>query len=282
MGTNVRTALLLRQNGWVFATYCDALRSAGLLKATLQPVTMRFPKNRIPLAFGIRWKWSGLSRKDTAHALRLAAQQAFYLKDYPVAQRMLLRARELSPGRAGDVYRLADVLSGSGDTGESLTVVEDFAAANPDDLYCGTTLCFIYARLDRPAEMLSVATKLLHHHPDNTAVHNLMGYALHLMGRWPEAVQHFDAALASDPESPHLLSNKGYARWCAGDPEGEALVRKAIALKKGHSHAWRNLALIHRDKGDMAAAKKYAAQAILFGYRDDFGHDLDALAPGGM
>lgn len=101
--------------------------------------------------------------------------------------------------------------------------------------------------------------KALQQQPDNVLVRTRLGLILKDQGKWPEALGHFERALAFAPDDAVALREQGIAQnklHCKMDPEaGTAALTRAIELAPGDYDAVASLAGIRKRQGhlDLAA-----------------------------
>ena len=79
--------------------------------------------------------------------------------------------------------------------------------------------------------------------------HNALGVYADKAADYSTALQHYDLALSINPEAAHVLNNRGYSRYLAGDIEGATLDLYTAANDWGFLHAWANLGKIYAEEG---------------------------------
>lgn len=76
--------------------------------------------------------------------------------------------------------------------------------------------------------------------------HNGLGVLADRAQDYPSAIEHYEAALAANADSPMLMNNMGYSRYLAGDLDQAARdFYRATELKADYAPAWANLGLIY-------------------------------------
>ena len=97
--------------------------------------------------------------------------------------------------------------------------------------------------------------ELLKSFPDSLNVINVLGAALQVQGKFQEAVQAFDRAIALSPDFAEAHSNRGNALKELGQlDESVASYDKAIRLKPDFSDAWFNRGNALKDIGELDQA----------------------------
>jgi Flp pilus assembly protein TadD len=90
-----------------------------------------------------------------------------------------------------------------------------------------------------------------------------IGFVLAERGRWPEAVEHFRAALELRPEDPDIHSKLGIALVNTGNAEEAAeQFQQALRLKPDHVEAHLNLAFLRFGQGKSQEALDHFSQAL--------------------
>lgn len=102
--------------------------------------------------------------------------------------------------------------------------------------------------------------------PRAWVAHRNLGAALDRAGRPEEAMHHYLAALALDPECADALNSAGAALRTAGRPEAAAvLFAEALRAEPGSAETHYNLANALRDRGDHARAVAHYREALRLG-----------------
>ncbi len=205
-----------------------------------------------------------LTSNDTAEALRWLNNLASFAPDHPGG--LIARARAFLEGD-----RCEDAL-------EAARRATDVA---PESGEAADVLGQVLAMQDKSAEALAAferASKLPAPQPESALVGK--GALLMELGRNPEALQAFDAALAVNPNSARALFNRTSIRKCAaGDPD-IALMKSLLA--SGTVEASDDKIMLHfalgkvwLDAGDSERAFAHLAQGSRL-KRASFEYDPDA------
>lgn len=110
-------------------------------------------------------------------------------------------------------------------------------------------LLYVQDELNDPARTL--LNRVVGLEPNRWRAHNALGILADRRGEHAAAVEHYAAALNSEPDAAVVLNNLGYSRFLAGDMVGaEEDLREAIRLGAG-DRAWLNLGKVQ------ATARKY-------------------------
>lgn len=82
-------------------------------------------------------------------------------------------------------------------------------------------------------------------------------------GRYGEAVEQYDQALASDAENPYVLNLKGYALFKAKRlPEAVTALERAVAVDPGYGYGFFDLARVYCALGRFPDATEAARRAL--------------------
>lgn len=85
--------------------------------------------------------------------------------------------------------------------------------------------------------------------------HNGLGVIADLANNTPEAIAHYQAALAIQPSNPMLLNNLGYSYYLAGNEiKAKHLFNQALGYDNRYNRALHNLALIEIKNGNYSTA----------------------------
>ncbi len=63
------------------------------------------------------------------------------------------------------------------------------------------------------------------------------------------AQEHYDTALSINPDAAHVLNNRGYSKFLAGDVEGATLDFYEAANDRGFPQSWANLGRVYAKQG---------------------------------
>lgn len=85
--------------------------------------------------------------------------------------------------------------------------------------------------------------------------HNSMGIVLKAQGKYAEAIEHYQKALALKPHQPEVLSNLGNVLKETGELEAAiAAYQEAIALNPAYAEAHNNLGIAYKDQQQLESA----------------------------
>ena len=86
--------------------------------------------------------------------------------------------------------------------------------------------------------------------------HNALGVYADKAGNYSTAQEHFDAALSINPLAAHVLNNRGYSKFLAGNIQGATDDLYEAAHDRGFVQAWSNLGRIYATTGSYGDAIK--------------------------
>lgn len=132
--------------------------------------------------------------------------------------------------------------------------LEGFAAQDPNNSTLLLDLAGTYHLAGKHA--LALATLDRWTEPADSQLSDLRGQVLLALGRWQDAEQLFEAALAGAPDSPALAFNLGYAAWASGKDRHRAvkLLWRATQLEPSNVHFHYHHAMALEVCGDSAGA----------------------------
>jgi tetratricopeptide (TPR) repeat protein len=79
--------------------------------------------------------------------------------------------------------------------------------------------------------------------------HNALGVYADKADDFMTAQDHYNAALRINPDAAHVLNNRGYSKFLAGDVEGATLDFYEAANDRGFAQSWVNLGRIYAIQG---------------------------------
>jgi tetratricopeptide (TPR) repeat protein len=79
--------------------------------------------------------------------------------------------------------------------------------------------------------------------------HNALGMYDDKSGDFAAAQLHYDAALSINPDAAHVLNNRGYSRFLAGDFPGATADLYEAANDRDFPSAWANLGMVYANHG---------------------------------
>ncbi|MCH9027768.1 MAG: tetratricopeptide repeat protein [Proteobacteria bacterium] len=92
-------------------------------------------------------------------------------------------------------------------------------------------------------------TMAVENDPGLWRAHNALGVYADKKADYAAAQAHYNAALSINPEAAHILNNRGYSKFLAGDSHGAALDLYEAANDRAFSQAWGNLGMIYAKQG---------------------------------
>ena len=110
-------------------------------------------------------------------------------------------------------------------------------------------LGLIYMSEDRDEDAISNLTLAVANDEKLWRSHNALGVYADKAEDYPAAQQHYDLALSINPDAAHVLNNRGYSKYLAGDIQGATLDFFDAANDRGFSQAWVNLGKIYAEEG---------------------------------
>ncbi len=106
--------------------------------------------------------------------------------------------------------------------------------------------------MDQARDYLVAAVRL---DPQRWRSHNALGILADRDEDYAAAIEHYQAALAINSNSPVILNNVGYSRYLSGDLEQAARdFYRATELRVDYAPAWSNLGLVYARQGWYADA----------------------------
>lgn len=79
--------------------------------------------------------------------------------------------------------------------------------------------------------------------------HNALGVYADKADDFATAQEHYDTALSINPDAAHVLNNRGYSKFLAGDVEGATLDFYEAANDRGFPQSWANLGRVYAKQG---------------------------------
>lgn len=114
----------------------------------------------------------------------------------------------------------------------------------PEDHQLLTTFGLAQIAQRRPQDALRALALVAAAEPQNWRARSALGAALDQLGRFDEARQAYQEALAISPNEPGVMTNLGVSHIMAGEPdEAEPILRQAAALPNAPPQARQNLAI---------------------------------------
>ncbi len=165
----------------------------------------------------------------------------------PAASGLVVLAARISPGRIAAIALSALLLATlgaatwrrSGLYRDEETLFRDNLRGNPGSPDLHNFLGVALMRLGRAPEAVPEFQAAVRLRPDSVTFHNNLGLALASMLRWPDAIAEYQTALRLDPqyEAAHLNLGIAYARTPGRQPDAIAEYREALRLKPDYALA---------------------------------------------
>ncbi|MGB7541203.1 MAG: tetratricopeptide repeat protein, partial [Burkholderiales bacterium] len=178
------------------------------------------------------------------------------------------------PGNAQAWFLLGACRHALGALDSALSAFDRVVALDPANVQAAQAAVAVLCDAKRPAEALARCKGLLSRHPNDAQLHFNTGAVCEALGDLPGALQHYDRALALDPDFVGALQNRGIVLTRLGRAQ-EAVEnnRKFASLRPRSVDAHYNLA------ESCLAARRYdeAASAARQALAIDAGHSLSRL-----
>lgn len=227
-------------------------------------------------AYVVIWNLGYLSDEEALPPAREAADRALALDpslaDAHVADGRLLntdfksaeamraveRALELSPGHAPALAFYSSLLLNANDMEGSVAMARRAVEIDPLAVAVRRSLVARLAWAGLNDEAILEAERLLELDPNEADGHYYTGVALDNQGRYEEAIQSYERAIAINSEDPYYPAAVAYSHALLGDRE-QAMASADKALEAGVP--LKELALIYSAMGDMDTAFEWLARA---------------------
>jgi tetratricopeptide (TPR) repeat protein len=272
---------LLKERGWVFRNYLDWLLSTGDARLEfpdqLYPHTAHIPRKRevsmIKKLSNSNWKQE-LGAQYLDDALHLISY-----KEHERAQQSLANAATFAVHDEHFFHSAVHVCNKTKNWQLCLQYADEAVSQKINPHYFSFIKALCYIDLRNFPESVRLGKELLDQPGDlNIEVLCNIGFALSEMEAWQDAIGYFDRALELQADYAYALNNKGYCLYHLGDTATALeLIHSSLTIDKGNSYAFRNLALIAKKEGDQELAAEMKRSAYLFGYKEEFGDDLERL-----
>lgn len=139
----------------------------------------------------------------------------------------------------------------------------------------------IYDELDILDSAVIDYTKSLKINPKNAATYLNRGFVLLQKGEFEKAVYDLERVpryTNSQVDVAYSLNNLGYAYYKLHKLDlAEEKINQSIRILPSNSYAYRNLALISIEKGDIPAACKHLSKSVELGFTREFGNEVIEL-----
>lgn len=110
-------------------------------------------------------------------------------------------------------------------------------------------LGLVYMAEGKDEEAIIELTTAIANNKNLWRARNALGVYADKSGDYEAAQSHYDAALIHKPDAAHVLNNRGYSKFLAGDLESAVLDLHKAADEYGFDRAWGNLAMVYASRG---------------------------------
>jgi Flp pilus assembly protein TadD len=193
--------------------------------------------------------------ESAAEAIR-RAELALKAGDTERALFFLVRALQFQPDNVPLLVQIGEIQMRRQQTGFAMRAFLMAQHHDPENSTAHEGLGLIYAALGRQEEAVEHLKKAVALSTGLWRAHNALGVSADQAGNYATAQHHYDLALAANPEAAHVLNNRGYSKYLAGDTEGAMRDFYEAANDRGFTKAWANLAKIHAEAGRYREAIK--------------------------
>ncbi|MGD9967760.1 MAG: tetratricopeptide repeat protein [Hyphomonadaceae bacterium] len=140
--------------------------------------------------------------------------------------------------------RFAEALRRGGRIDRAAQIAGEALSRFPEDRELLTTYGYAQIALRRPQQALRPLALVAAGEPQNWRVRSALGAALDQLGRYGEARQAYQEALAIEPNNVGVLTNLGVSHIMAGEPaDAEPILRRAVSAPGAPAEARQNLAI---------------------------------------
>jgi Flp pilus assembly protein TadD len=172
------------------------------------------------------------AREQITHQDMLT-QMAFWAGEY-----------DTFPNDLEAAQRFSETLRKGGRADRAVTVAQEALQRFPNDKPLTLTYGLAQIAARNPQEALRPLALIAAADPRDWRVRSALGAALDQLGRFTEARQAYQEALAIEPNDPGVLTNLGVSHLMEGDPAGaEPFLRQAMAQPNAPAESRQNLAI---------------------------------------
>ncbi len=172
------------------------------------------------------------AREQIAHQDMLT-QMAFWAGEY-----------DTFPNDLEAAQRFAEALRKGGRADRAVSIAQEALQRFPNDRPLTLTYGLAQIAARNPQEAVRPLTIIAAGDPRDWRVRSALGAALDQLGRFAEARQAYQEALALEPNDPSVLTNMGVSHLMEGDPAGaEPLLRQAMTQPNAPAQSRQNLAI---------------------------------------
>jgi predicted CXXCH cytochrome family protein len=265
-----RATALAELGPWLDARVIDvlapALDDADALVRTAGTALLA----QAPLEVRVRMAFPML--EDPVRAVRIAAAQVLAgipAGELDAAQQALLdrataeyrASQRLGAERPEAQVNLGNLAVAQGREAEAITAYTTANELSPWFVPGYVNLADLYRTRGDTTQAEAVLRKGLEHVPDNAALRLALGLALVRDQRYPEALVELRQAAAAETGEAHYAYVYAVALHSTGDPaQAISVLEEALKRHPDNREILEALVSFHRDRGDTAAAQRYAGR----------------------
>lgn len=206
--------------------HASADNAASVAQNSADNAARQRPARAIPRAPDRR------AREQIAHQDMLT-QMAFWAGEY-----------DTFPNDLEAAQRFAEALRKGGRADRAVSIAQEALQRFPNDRPLTLTYGLAQIAARNPQEAVRPLTIIAAGDPRDWRVRSALGAALDQLGRFAEARQAYQEALALEPNDPSVLTNMGVSHLMEGDPAGaEPLLRQAMTQPNAPAQSRQNLAI---------------------------------------
>ena len=216
--------------------------------------------------------WEDVAAKSPRSAVgqqNLGAQY-YEAERYDDALSCYLRALEIRPKYAENLYGLGLTYTRMGDFAKAAESYELAVAANPQFWKARVNLANSYHKLSRLDDAVALYRTLLAEKPTENRLHANLGVALMKQGKLPAAMSEFGIVLAAEPNHAFAIENLGDALLRQGSIEQAAdQYVRTIELTPTNPNPYYKLGTIRQRQGRLDEAVKLFEATISINPQDE-------------
>jgi tetratricopeptide (TPR) repeat protein len=274
----------LERAGLIFEEYKEELERRWQTKVNIDIGSVaRKPGKKRPHEKLLLYLYGKQQKKQLAVAHLREANYFFRHNQLRLARNYCWYALQVSPGNA-DAYGLcAAAWIQERAFEKAYPLLKDALILEPDNKYLKLDLATCLREMGEMEQADIIYQQLVAHHSNDLHVLNNIGFFYADTERYEDAITFLDKAIAIDDDEYNAFAynNKGYALMELGQLEAaREHILKSLALHKGNSYAYRNLALLHLKENNQAAAKEALLQSKRFRFTAMYGPEVEVLLAG--
>ena len=188
-----------------------------------------------------------------AEAQAVLGTASFYgERDFARAEAQMLRSIELNPSRAWTRKGYALMLVTQGRFDDALAQFDRAREVDPLSLVSGNDVAVAYYCARRFDHATRAARRTLEVNPKFFPGPLMLGSCLAAQGRFREAIQEFERAIALSSRDASILGRMGYAMAASGDTAGARAILREMETAKSKSYV--QMSFVQAGLGDKPAA----------------------------